>query len=59
MSVPYLLFIFRCLNSLQTITEFETVLPNGTITNINAQNYPNLFTAMKGSGNQFGESATA
>jgi hypothetical protein len=39
----------------QTIQEFETVLPNGTIANINAENNQAMFTAMKGSSNQFGK----
>lgn len=37
-----------------SVVEFETVLPNGTIANINAQNNPDLLVAMRGSGDQFG-----
>jgi len=36
------------------IVEYETVLPNGTIANINTQNNPDLLVAMRGSGDQFG-----
>jgi hypothetical protein len=35
------------------ILEFETVLPNGTIANISAQNNPDLLVAMRGSGDHF------
>ncbi|TID18042.1 FAD-binding domain-containing protein [Venturia nashicola] len=37
-----------------SIVEMETVLPNGTIANINAQNNPDVLVAMRGSGDQFG-----
>jgi hypothetical protein len=33
----------------------ETVLPSGKIAIINANTNPEVFTAMKGSGNQFGQ----
>jgi hypothetical protein len=36
------------------VVEFETVLPNGTIANINAKNNPDVLIAMRGSGDQFG-----
>jgi hypothetical protein len=38
----------------QSPVELETVLANGTIANINAQNNPDLFHAMRGGSNQFG-----
>jgi FAD/FMN-containing dehydrogenase len=37
------------------ILELETVFPNGTISNVNAQSNPTLFRAMKGSNTQFGK----
>lgn len=40
----------------QSFVELETVLPNGTIANINAENNMDLFTVMKGGSNQFGTS---
>ncbi|QDS73170.1 hypothetical protein FKW77_002220 [Venturia effusa] len=36
------------------VEEYEMVLPNGTIANINQKQYPDLVTAMRGSGSQFG-----
>jgi hypothetical protein len=39
---------------LQNIVEYETVLANGSIVNVNAKNYPDLFLAKKAGGNQFG-----
>lgn len=41
-------------NSVQSIVEWETVLPNGTIAYINAAKQPDLAVAMRGSGSQFG-----
>lgn len=37
-----------------SVVELETVLPKGTVTNINAQNNPVLWVAMRGSGDQLG-----
>jgi hypothetical protein len=40
--------------AVDSVLEYETVLPNGTIANINAQTNPDILTAMRGSGDQFG-----
>lgn len=37
-----------------SIVNFETVLANGTILNVNAQTNPDLLVAMRGGGNQYG-----
>jgi hypothetical protein len=38
------------------ILEYETVLANGSIVNINAKKQPELVRAMRGGGDQFGTS---
>lgn len=37
-----------------TVLEFETVMANGSVAHINAENNADLFRAMKGSTNQYG-----
>lgn len=41
-----------------TMVEFETVMANGSVAHINAQNNKDLFRAMKGSTNQYGQTAS-
>jgi hypothetical protein len=38
--------------------EYELVLPNATIARVNRDTHPDLMTAMKGSGTQFGMSSS-
>jgi FAD/FMN-containing dehydrogenase len=38
-----------------SVVDFETVLGNGSIVNINAQTNKEMLVAMRGSGNQFGK----
>jgi len=40
--------------SADTIRNFEVVLPNGTIANVNRRSNPTLFSALRGGGNNFG-----
>ncbi|KAF7317405.1 FAD-binding PCMH-type domain-containing protein [Mycena chlorophos] len=40
--------------TVDTVTAFELVFPNGTISSITAQTDPELFFALKGGGNNFG-----
>ncbi|KAH8890596.1 FAD-binding domain-containing protein [Thozetella sp. PMI_491] len=37
-----------------SVLEYELVLPNGTISHVNAESNPDLFKALKGGGNNFG-----
>jgi FAD/FMN-containing dehydrogenase len=36
------------------VLEYELVVANGSISHVNKDNYPDLFKALKGGGNNFG-----
>ncbi|KZT11181.1 FAD-binding domain-containing protein [Laetiporus sulphureus 93-53] len=40
--------------TIDTVTAFELVLPNGTVTNVTSASYPDLFFALKGGFNNYG-----